>query len=265
MHIFTDKKKMPNRQYDPALARWHVTDAVSEKYMSSSPYAYVMNNPINAADFLGLQKVPLPPPPQINFTTGGFWDQLGNLSGTWGDIHHGSGGSSINNENERSNGSPYRYDGVNYYDEDGFVVSYTQVLQWIRNTGTELHFAWIKQELNEGSGRIVDGIFQVDAVNVHEVLVWYERPNSKGYLGNNTTPFTRTNDYDVTGGNGNSPGWDVNLKINLDPKLMSGIPIIGLKDRNGVFVPHAKHREPSLNWAELQVLLIMAVLWTFCI
>ncbi len=50
---------MPNRQYDPALARWHVTDAMSEQYMSHSPYTYVMNNPINAVDVMGLWSFPV--------------------------------------------------------------------------------------------------------------------------------------------------------------------------------------------------------------
>ena len=42
------------RQLDPQLGRWHVVDAMAEKYMSTSPYAYVMNNPINAVDVMGL-------------------------------------------------------------------------------------------------------------------------------------------------------------------------------------------------------------------
>ena len=44
------------RQMDPQLGRWHVVDALAEKYLSSSPYAYVENDPINHRDFMGLWK-----------------------------------------------------------------------------------------------------------------------------------------------------------------------------------------------------------------
>ena len=44
------------RQLDPQLGRWHVIDAMAEKYMSTSPYAYVENDPINQRDYLGLWK-----------------------------------------------------------------------------------------------------------------------------------------------------------------------------------------------------------------
>ncbi len=46
------------RQYDAQLGRWHVVDAMAESYMSTSPYAYVMNNPINSVDALGLLTLP---------------------------------------------------------------------------------------------------------------------------------------------------------------------------------------------------------------
>ncbi|NOZ34395.1 MAG: hypothetical protein GXO80_03745 [Chlorobi bacterium] len=42
------------RQMDPQLGRWHVIDAMAEKYFSSSPYAYVENDPVNRTDFMGL-------------------------------------------------------------------------------------------------------------------------------------------------------------------------------------------------------------------
>ncbi len=42
------------RQMDPQLGRWHVVDALAEKYYSHSPYAYTKNDPINHIDILGL-------------------------------------------------------------------------------------------------------------------------------------------------------------------------------------------------------------------
>ncbi len=44
------------RQYDAQLGRWHVIDAMAEKYLSTSPYAYVMNDPINHTDIAGLYR-----------------------------------------------------------------------------------------------------------------------------------------------------------------------------------------------------------------
>ena len=38
------------RFYDAQLGRWHVVDNLAEEYLSSSPYAYVLNTPINAID-----------------------------------------------------------------------------------------------------------------------------------------------------------------------------------------------------------------------
>ncbi len=42
------------RQMDPQLGRWHVVDALAESYMSHSPYAYTMNDPVNHIDVAGL-------------------------------------------------------------------------------------------------------------------------------------------------------------------------------------------------------------------
>ncbi len=45
------------RMYDAALARWHVIDGHAETYYSWSPYNYVLGNPINLIDWLGLDPV----------------------------------------------------------------------------------------------------------------------------------------------------------------------------------------------------------------
>jgi RHS repeat-associated protein len=41
------------RFYDPVVARWNVIDRFSEKYVNSSPYAYVLDNPIKSIDING--------------------------------------------------------------------------------------------------------------------------------------------------------------------------------------------------------------------
>ena len=43
------------RQHDPILARWDRIDPLCEKYYSTSPYAYCLNNPINAIDPNGME------------------------------------------------------------------------------------------------------------------------------------------------------------------------------------------------------------------
>ena len=47
------------RQMDVQLGRWHVVDAMAEKYFSTSPYAYVENDPVNHRDYLGLWSFPV--------------------------------------------------------------------------------------------------------------------------------------------------------------------------------------------------------------
>ena len=42
------------RQYEAQLGRWHVIDAMAERFLSESPYAYVNNDPISYTDFMGL-------------------------------------------------------------------------------------------------------------------------------------------------------------------------------------------------------------------
>lgn len=42
------------RMYDPTIARWTTQDAITEQFMSISPYAYCLNNPITLSDPAGL-------------------------------------------------------------------------------------------------------------------------------------------------------------------------------------------------------------------
>ena len=43
------------RHYDAALGRWHVVDPLSEKYYSTSPYTYCLNNSVKYIDPTGMQ------------------------------------------------------------------------------------------------------------------------------------------------------------------------------------------------------------------
>ncbi|MFP3600267.1 RHS repeat-associated core domain-containing protein, partial [Chryseobacterium sp. SIMBA_029] len=38
------------RNYMPEIGRWGVMDQLSESYLSTSPYTYVLNNPVNMFD-----------------------------------------------------------------------------------------------------------------------------------------------------------------------------------------------------------------------
>ena len=46
------------RQYDPVLARWDRIDPLCEKYYSTSPYAYCINNPVRFVDPNGMWSWP---------------------------------------------------------------------------------------------------------------------------------------------------------------------------------------------------------------
>jgi RHS repeat-associated protein len=62
-YLFNGKEKQDQtgmydygfRQLDPVLGRWFCVDRMAEKYLSTSPYAYAGNNPINNIDILGLE------------------------------------------------------------------------------------------------------------------------------------------------------------------------------------------------------------------
>ena len=57
------------RHYDAALGRWHVVDPLAEKYYSTSPYAYCLNNPVKYVDPTGMLASPI-------------YDENGNFLGT---------------------------------------------------------------------------------------------------------------------------------------------------------------------------------------
>jgi RHS repeat-associated protein len=61
-YLFNGKEKQDQtgmydygfRQYDAVTGRWVCADKMAEMYVSSSPYAYVRNNPVNRVDVMGL-------------------------------------------------------------------------------------------------------------------------------------------------------------------------------------------------------------------
>jgi RHS repeat-associated protein len=68
------------RQLDPQLGRWFVQDALAESYMSTSPYAYAMNNPISNIDIAGLMSLQYEVfniyPAAQTFFGGSTWDNM---------------------------------------------------------------------------------------------------------------------------------------------------------------------------------------------
>ena len=68
------------RQLNTQLGRWHC-DKLAEMYSSVSPYAYVLNNPINMYDIAGLK-----PDNSFNWWVGSMADGNGNLTGGGGNL-----------------------------------------------------------------------------------------------------------------------------------------------------------------------------------
>jgi hypothetical protein len=73
--------------YDPAIGRWGVTDALSEKYFDKFNYVYVANNPIRLVDPNGMSYKSY-----MDETYGeGNYNYRGQSSGTWGGNNDGFG------------------------------------------------------------------------------------------------------------------------------------------------------------------------------
>ncbi|MCD4663933.1 MAG: RHS repeat-associated core domain-containing protein, partial [Bacteroidales bacterium] len=100
------------RQMDPQLGRWHVVDALAEYTISSSPYAYVSNNPIFFNDPTGLLQNP-------GFNSS-VWDMIeyawlnsGNGETNWSGNElmtatRGGGGGSLSIKGPKGNFGAYR-------------------------------------------------------------------------------------------------------------------------------------------------------------
>lgn len=59
------------RMYDGQIGRWLGLDPLAEKYYSTSPYVYCVNNPINYFDPDGKRGIPVRPPVRRGYRNGG--------------------------------------------------------------------------------------------------------------------------------------------------------------------------------------------------
>ena len=96
------------RRYDPQIGRWHVVDALAEKYLSSSPYAYVKNNPVSFIDPNGLSRLMF-----------GFHNSAGNAFGAcnFGRNIFGPGNNSTHNNWENTMDGIFHHANEEYYGE----------------------------------------------------------------------------------------------------------------------------------------------------
>lgn len=81
------------RNYMPEIGRWGVMDQLSENYFSTSPYAYVLNNPVNMFDPDGRETMAALTMALWNLTpegTNSYWQQ-GSGSGSGGKAGGGGG------------------------------------------------------------------------------------------------------------------------------------------------------------------------------
>jgi RHS repeat-associated protein len=90
------------RQYDAAIGRWHVLDALAEDYYSTSPYAYVSGNPVSYYDEMGLSQM---------LYGQQFWEEFANF---WHGYIPTAGPTQQDYNDWRSSGSTYTFS--EYYD-----------------------------------------------------------------------------------------------------------------------------------------------------
>lgn len=133
-----------SRFYDPVIGRWNVMDPHAESYMGTSPYAYVLNSPINLIDPSGM-------------------DPMGWILPTWDDADP-YWDPDINSPDEfKTSGVSGKYLGQNgygidnlsgigvYYNDDGTISPRTQSLEGITATASRVSPSMAMQALDIGS------------------------------------------------------------------------------------------------------------------
>ncbi len=138
---------------DVQLGRWHVVDAMAERYMHESPYAYVGNNAISRTDFMGLTyQYKDPDNNRLDnlLHGGGINNYLNGLNNHLNDNLHGIGGASYGSNgwtsSRASAGGHYVtnttvvYEDVWEVDKNGKKINLLETNEISRTS--ETHWAW---------------------------------------------------------------------------------------------------------------------------
>ncbi|WP_370901584.1 RHS repeat domain-containing protein, partial [Chryseobacterium gossypii] len=163
------------RQYMPEVGRWNGIDQLAESYQATSPFAYVLNNPINMFDPDGRLSV-------------AFMDEI--RSSPSGTVWTNNGDGFTNNWGGMMDyaGNPINYSGYNFISRalsgnggGGGDVAGTILLDGITLTGK--HNQWGQSFQNAFNALMNDWNFQQLAGERAKALMWVRNDGPIRYIG----------------------------------------------------------------------------------